>query len=65
MPFKRARFGKYSDLYHYVTNVFTPKDPGTEKAKLVMQMSIVTLEQSPIKRAKKTVKKNAKKKGAK
>lgn len=38
-----ARFQNYSDLFHYVQNVFTPKDNGARKEDLVRQMSIVEI----------------------
>lgn len=43
-PFMRSRFSTYADLYKYVFEIFTPKDPDTDKQKLVMQMSVVTIE---------------------
>lgn len=41
--FAIAHKGKQS-LMNYINNKFTPKDPGTDKAYLISQMSIVTIE---------------------
>lgn len=39
------RFQNYADLYHYVQNVFQPKDKGQTKEKLLRYMSIVEIEE--------------------
>lgn len=54
-PFNVARFNSLRDLDHYVTNIFTPKDPGESKNRLIGLMSIVTLknENAPRKKGKK------------
>lgn len=41
------RFQNYADLFHYVQNVFTPKDRGQSKEKLLRYMSIVEIESKP------------------
>lgn len=41
--FSRAKFGSYSDLYHYVFNVFDAKDHGESTKRLQGLMSVVTL----------------------
>ena len=48
------RFQNYADLFHYVQNVFTPKDRGQSKEKLLRYMSIVEIESKP--HAKETTK---------
>lgn len=40
-------FQNYADLFHYVNNVFTPKDRGQTKEKLIRWMSIVEVEKNP------------------
>lgn len=39
------KFSSYADLFHYVQNVFEPKDRGQSKAKLMRLMSIVEIEE--------------------
>lgn len=41
------RFQNYADLFHYVNNVFTPKDKGQSKEKLMRHISIVEIESKP------------------
>jgi hypothetical protein len=40
------RFQNYADLFHYVQNVFQPKDVGQTKEKLMRYMSVVEVEES-------------------
>jgi hypothetical protein len=39
------RFQNYADLFHYINNVFTPKDPGESKARLMRYMSVVEISE--------------------
>lgn len=63
--FNSARFGNYGDLYHYVTNVFQPKDKGADRNKLIGLMSVVTVPKAPPKSKKKIAAENAAKKARK
>lgn len=42
-----SRFKNYADLYHYVQNVFQPKDKGQTKAGILRYMSVVEIETNP------------------
>ena len=53
------RFQNYADLFHYVNNVFSPKDRGESKENLMRYMSIVEIESKPhAKQTPKNTKKN-------
>ncbi len=41
-----SRFQNYADLFHYVKNVFTPKDPGVNKEKLFRFISVVEIQET-------------------
>lgn len=58
-----SRFQNYADLFHYVKNVFIPKDKGASKEKLMRYMSIVEIESSPNAKAPKKKKAPKNKRG--
>jgi Mn-dependent DtxR family transcriptional regulator len=39
------RFQNYADMFHYVQNVFEPKDKGVKKEELMRWMSVVEIEE--------------------